>query len=78
VAELLESWFPPAETLVPSARLSRHAVQRCSEHGVDGGAVYDALVGLSAAEARHTLVTRDERAAYTYRRLGVLFDVMPS
>lgn len=77
VAELLQSWFPADETLVPSAVLSRDLVQRCSERGIDGGAVYDALVGLSAAEASLVLVTRDLRAPRTYRLLGVRFDLLP-
>lgn len=71
VADLLESWFPADRTLVPSARLSRAVVRRCTEAGIDGGAVYDALVGLTVVEARRTLVTLDERAARTYRLLGV-------
>jgi len=75
-SELLARWFPDAETIVPSARLSRSVVDRCSRLGVHGGAVYDALVALTAAEADRTLLTRDERAARTYDRLRVAFDLM--
>jgi hypothetical protein len=71
-----DRWFPPDATLVPTVALSKHVVARCSEYGISGGAVYDALVGLSAAEAKLTLVTRDERASQTYRLLGIPFDVM--
>ena len=39
--------------------------------GVAGGAVYDALVGIAAAEAALTLATRDARAAATYSTLDV-------
>jgi hypothetical protein len=76
VAGLLESWFPAARTIVPSPELSLDVVSRCSRSGIDGGAVYDALVGLTAAEARTTLLTRDARAARTYRRLGVRIELM--
>jgi len=71
VMELLERWFPAERTLVPSAVLSRVLVRRCAENGIDGGAVYDALVGLTSAEAGGSLLTRDTRAARTYRRLGI-------
>jgi len=35
--------------------------------------VYDALVGAAAVQHGLTLVTRDRRAADTYRRLDVTF-----
>jgi hypothetical protein len=76
VAHLLAAWFPPAQTLVPSADLGRDIVGRCSEHEIVGGAVYDALVGLTAAESGVSLLTRDERAARTYARLGVAFELV--
>ncbi|HUF02206.1 MAG TPA: PIN domain-containing protein [Gaiellaceae bacterium] len=75
-AGLLASWFPNAEILVPSSRLSRSMVERCHDVGVQGGAVYDALVALTASEAKRTLLTRDERAAATYRRLGIAFTLL--
>lgn len=75
VADLLDGWFPPGRTLVPSDDLSRSLVRRCQAAAVDGGAVYDALVGLTVAEAGGTLLTRDLRAARTYRRVGVAIDL---
>lgn len=51
--------------------LSRAIVRRCSESAIEGGTVYDALVGLTVAEAGTMLLTRDVRAIETYRRLGV-------
>lgn len=39
--------------------------------GVDGGAVYDALVGEAARVHDRTLLTRDRRAIATYEFLGV-------
>lgn len=76
VMELLERWFPADRTLVPSLELTQGLVRRCAESGIEGGAVYDALVGLTGAEAYHTLLTRDLRAARTYRRLGIDVEVM--
>jgi len=71
VATVLESWFPGNRTIVPSRELVVAIVNRCSRQGIEGGAVYDALVGLTAAEAGETLVTRDVRAVRTYRRFGI-------
>jgi hypothetical protein len=76
VAELLDAWFPPARTLVPSKRLSVGVVGRCSAVSIEGGAVYDGLVGLTAAEAERLLVTLDLRATRTYRRLDVEFRLL--
>lgn len=45
--------------------------QRMARHGVAGGAVHDALVGIAASAAALTLVTRDVRAAGTYTALEV-------
>jgi hypothetical protein len=46
--------------------------------GITGGAVYDALVGLAARDARLRLVTRDRRAATTYSALGLDFVFLPA
>jgi predicted nucleic acid-binding protein len=42
-----------------------------SRLGISGGAVYDALVGLAAAEHDADLATRDVRAKATYEVIGV-------
>lgn len=42
-----------------------------SERGIAGGAVYDALVALAAAEHGAELATRDARAKATYDAIGV-------
>jgi predicted nucleic acid-binding protein len=39
--------------------------------GISGGAVYDALVALAAAEHGAELATRDARARTTYETVGV-------
>jgi predicted nucleic acid-binding protein len=61
---------------LPSKRLTHAVVARCSERQIFGGAVYDALVGLTAAEAGATLLTRDKRAARAYERLAVVYELM--
>ena len=73
--QLLRRWFPGDRILVPPARLSRTIVERCGEANVVGGAVYDALVALTAAASGHMLITRDERAATTYRLLSIDFEL---
>jgi predicted nucleic acid-binding protein len=40
---------------------------------ITGGAVYDAIVGATAAEAGATLLTRDRRAIATYRLVGASY-----
>lgn len=51
-------------------------VQRLARAGVMGGAVYDGLVGLTAAEHGLTLITRDRRARRTYDALGIAFTAL--
>lgn len=82
VIELLDRWFSPAETLAPSSLVAKDIVassrrdRRAMRRTRARGAVYDALVGLTAAEAGETLVTRDERAARTYGLVGAPFGLM--
>ena len=59
----------------PPLRLSDRGalVSDLAARGVFGGASYDALVALEAAEHGHTLLTLDDRAVTIYRRLGVAF-----
>lgn len=44
--------------------------------GIAGGAVYDALVGLAAAEHAAELATRDGRARATYEAVGARVSVV--
>ena len=48
-------------------------VTKMAEAGVSGGAVYDALVGTTAATHGATLLTLDRRAEPTYARVGAAF-----
>src|SRR5262249_18106571 len=54
-------------------RAAAELLARLGTLGVAGGGVYDALVGAAALEHRVSLLTRDRRAADTYRRLDVNF-----
>lgn len=69
VHEFLELQFPEPH-LVPAADVQRGLTARLVELGIEGGAVYDALVALTAAGEGATLVSADRRAAATYQRCG--------
>lgn len=51
-------------------------IERLSQTGIAGGAVYDALVAETAREHNLLLLTRDRRAATTYRSLQVPFELI--
>lgn len=68
-AALLDDGF--AETLTPSPALARNVHRELAARGVAGGATYDGLIALTAAEHGAVLVTRDARARATYQALGV-------
>jgi hypothetical protein len=59
--------------LEASARKRTTVLARFADAGVFGGATYDGLVALQAAAHDRTLLTLDQRAQLTYRRLGVPF-----
>lgn len=73
-ARLIEANFGPA-LLLPEATM-REAAGRLAALGVAGGAVYDALVGLAAAENGAPLATRDARALGTYAAVGAVTEVL--
>lgn len=70
-ADYLDRMFPSRSRLVPRAATVRALPRLAFEAGVSGGAIYDALVALTARDAGATLVTRDRRALATYAALGV-------
>lgn len=69
VSRLLAANFPHTRFLEP--RVAASLLARLADLGVSGGAVYDALVGATALAHGVPLVTRDRRAAATYRVLEV-------
>jgi predicted nucleic acid-binding protein len=59
--------FPPL-VLAPAAYGG--LLDLAAAEGITGGALYDAVVAATAAEAGATLLTRDRRAVPTYRLVG--------
>lgn len=68
-ARLLAERF--ATPLLLSPRTAEHLPRVLAQFEIAGGAVYDALVALAAAEHRAELATRDARAKDTYEKIGV-------
>ena len=68
-ARLLEARFPVRLPLSPET--SNDLPTLLGRLGIAGGAVYDAVVALAAAEHGATLATRDARARVTYEAIGV-------
>ena len=62
--------------LVLEADEQRRLTGRLVELRVDGGAVYDALVALTASAAGATLISCDRRALVTYERCGAAVRVI--
>lgn len=69
-AMLLSERFAPP--LLMGTETAHRLPRLLSELGMAGGAVYDALVALAAAEHAAPLATRDARARGTYERVGVV------
>ncbi len=69
VAQALRARFP-GRRLVLGAAGRRDLVERLAGRGVSGGAAYDGLIALTAAEHGRTLLTLDRRAVRTYERVG--------
>jgi predicted nucleic acid-binding protein len=59
-----------------SSKAHREFLLTLPEHGIAGGAVYDALVAATAAEHGAELLSCDRRAAATYERFGIRFDMV--
>ena len=76
--EAIRRWFPRDRVLVPSAKTVRTLVDHLAAAGIEGGAVYDALIGLTSAEHGMELAARDARAARTYARLGIAHHLVGS
>ena len=75
VVELMRARFrePP---LTLTARRHASLLRLAMEGGVRGGAIYDALVGLTAKQAGATLLTRDQRAIETYDAVGAAHELV--
>lgn len=71
----LRTTFPGAPLTLDAGQY-RAFMERLASTGLRGGAVYDALVGWTAAVAGVDLCTRDVRASETYRNVGVRIDLV--
>lgn len=58
-------------TVMEATREGADAHRRLAAAGIAGGASYDGIVALAAADAGQALATRDERARGTYDVVGV-------
>lgn len=65
---LIDASFGSPVLLLDSTAAVLHRV--LADRGISGGAVYDAIVGLAAAERDLPLATRDARAKATYEAVG--------
>jgi predicted nucleic acid-binding protein len=75
VAEALARRLPSAHvTLDASDHVG--APRHLAAGGIGGGATYDGLIALTAIEHDLELVSRDRRAARTYRVLGARFKLI--
>lgn len=71
-AEVLARRFAQPPLRLGDAERGR-ILETLADAGVLGGASYDGLIALEAKAHAHTLITLDERAQATYRRLGAEF-----
>jgi predicted nucleic acid-binding protein len=69
VAQWLELRFRGSWLALPGAA-TRRALQAAVEHGIRGGALYDALIAATAVHHARTLLSADRRAAAVYEALG--------
>lgn len=76
VRDFLRARFP-APLLRLDVAAYRDFVFGLPDHGVAGGAAYDALVGATVVHCGAELVTCDRRAASVYERYGVRMTFLP-
>lgn len=75
VAAFLAERFPASPLVLPGREHAR-LVRRAADAGIVGGSIYDALVGATVRHAGARLLTSDRRAAPTYERLGVEYELI--
>ena len=66
----------PAEHVTLAAGAHARAPEHLAAAGISGGATYDGLIALTALEHDLELLSRDHRAARTYRALGARFQLI--
>lgn len=66
----------PSTHVTLDASNHANAPGRLAAAGISGGATYDGLIALTAIEHDLELLSRDRRAARTYRALGARFQLL--
>jgi predicted nucleic acid-binding protein len=74
VATVMDEAFAEVLTLPPAVAAEAH--RELARLGIEGGAVYDALVAMAARERGLLLATRDARAQGTYLTVGASVRVL--
>jgi predicted nucleic acid-binding protein len=59
-----------------SGNEQRKLIELCAAQGVQGGAVYDAVIAHTAMRSKLRLLTLDARARSTYAALGVEHELL--
>jgi predicted nucleic acid-binding protein len=66
----------PSAWITLDASAHAEAVTKLSQASISGGATYDGLIALSAREHELELLSRDHRAARTYKALGIPYQLL--
>ncbi len=74
-AAIVDARLPPTYVTL-DANSYANAPARLAAAGVSGGATYDGLIALTALEHDLELVSRDRRAARSYRALDIRFTLL--
>jgi predicted nucleic acid-binding protein len=75
VAAFLRERFDKTPLALPP-RAHLRLVMEAAAGGMTGGSIHDALVAATALHAKARLLTRDRRAAPTYERFKVDFQIL--
>jgi predicted nucleic acid-binding protein len=75
VAAFLAGRFRERPLVLPGPQQAR-LVERAAEAGIVGGSIHDALIAATVRHAGGRLLTRDRRAASTYERVGVEYELI--
>jgi predicted nucleic acid-binding protein len=76
VCEFLDQSFAARDVVALSGSDQQKLVASAASIGVTGGAIYDALIAATCANAGIKLLTLDSRARQTYATLGVAHELL--
>lgn len=75
-AAIVDARLPAAQVALSADGLGASNLERLAAAGISAGATYDGLIALTALEHDLELISRDRRAARSYRALGVRFELL--